>query len=216
MTHQTTELILVVPTQVFHERGHFQGFNPSATHYLNAFFSSGVAHFVERPPAEQNPSLKQLIPYSIIAQGNTFLTYTRGKSGGENRLHAKKSIGIGGHVNPVDHLTTEAITHTTYLNALSREISEEIHFTGEISHTLTAGLINDDTPDPQEPTKITVGQVHLGILEVFTLDPAALIKAGETSISNPQFLTLEQLTEIKDQLEPWSQIALQYLAQEPL
>lgn len=63
--------------------------------------------FVEREHAERTPSLKQVIPYSIVVRhGRGYepevLCLRRTTKGGESRLHDKLSIGVGGHINPVD------------------------------------------------------------------------------------------------------------------
>ena len=58
--------------------------------------------FLDRAAAEDDPCHKQLIPYCIFRHRDRILHYTRGKSGGESRLHALGSVGIGGHVNPID------------------------------------------------------------------------------------------------------------------
>ena len=108
MSQVATEHVLVVPTAVFHRLGHFQGFCGD-TRSLPARACS-----IRRIPAtsrgsamEQDPSFKQLIPYVIFrhrdASGQTRLfQYTRGKGQGESRLHAKRSIGIGGHISADD------------------------------------------------------------------------------------------------------------------
>jgi len=45
---------------------------------------------------------KQIIPYALVAFENKVLHYVRGKKAGEQRLVAKGSIGIGGHMNDTD------------------------------------------------------------------------------------------------------------------
>ena len=40
--------------------------------------------------------------YSIFRHGARYLCYQRGGKSGEKRLAAKRSIGIGGHINPHD------------------------------------------------------------------------------------------------------------------
>jgi len=57
---------------------------------------------MDRAQAEDDPSHKQIIPYALFRHNGKFINYMRSKSGGESRLHAKRSMGIGGHINPVD------------------------------------------------------------------------------------------------------------------
>lgn len=90
------------PAPAFEEAGYFQGHREGGDHYLNAFMKPGVASFMDREAAENDPSHKQIIAYAIFCHQGRILHYTRGGSGGEARLHDKGSIGIGGHINPVD------------------------------------------------------------------------------------------------------------------
>ena len=64
-----------------------------------AFLSRGNNFFLPRAEAEINPAYKQIIPYALIAFQNKVAYYVRGKKAGEQRLVAKGSIGIGGHMN---------------------------------------------------------------------------------------------------------------------
>ena len=58
--------------------------------------------FVERRWAEHDSSFKQVIPYTVVTHGDEVLLLKRLEQGGEARLHGKLSIGVGGHINPVD------------------------------------------------------------------------------------------------------------------
>src|SRR5262245_66513838 len=58
--------------------------------------------FVERERAERTPAWKQLIPYCVVAADERVLLMRRRAKGGEARLYGKLSIGVGGHINPID------------------------------------------------------------------------------------------------------------------
>ena len=58
--------------------------------------------YLERPVAEVDPSHKQLIPYVVVRDGSRVFLMERTDAGGDRRLHGKASIGVGGHLNPVD------------------------------------------------------------------------------------------------------------------
>ena len=101
------EQILVIPTSVFEECGYFQGFSADTARYLHRILDPEVTDYLPRDKMEQDPSFKQLIPYCIFrhtAQDGSvsLFQYARGKGGGEARLHAKFSVGIGGHISSVD------------------------------------------------------------------------------------------------------------------
>lgn len=191
------EQVLTVTRAALERTGAFQGFAPNAEPYLDAFFNTETPKFLPRPAAEEDPSHKQLIPYCLLVHGGKILSYARGKSGGEKRLHAKYSLGIGGHINPVDN-TGAAISQNVYENAVLRELAEEISFPKILSRRI-AGLINDDS-NP-------VGQVHLGVVEVFELESEE-VQALEDAISKPEFVAIDELKEDRENYEGWSQIVI--------
>src|SRR5690349_1401603 len=96
------ENVLVIRRSLFDELGSFQGLHFEPEKYLKAILSRGNNFFIPRPEAEDDPAYKQIIPYALIVFGNSVLHYVRGKKAGEQRLVAKGSIGIGGHMNETD------------------------------------------------------------------------------------------------------------------
>ena len=58
--------------------------------------------FVPRQAAEIDPSLKQIIPYLVLRDGDCIFLMKRTRAGGDARLHDLYSIGVGGHLNPGD------------------------------------------------------------------------------------------------------------------
>ena len=104
MSDVQTERVLVVPTELFHRLGYFQGFARDVDRYLGELFDPRHISYRPRSEVEEDPSFKQLIPYVIFrhrdAQGRqTVFQYTRGTGQGEGRLHSKRSVGIGGHIS---------------------------------------------------------------------------------------------------------------------
>lgn len=200
-----SEHVLVIPRALFDSLGSFQGFQPDAQRYLDALLAPGANFFMERSQAELDPTHKQLIPYSIFHHQGSYLAYTRGGASGEKRLVAKRSIGIGGHINPID-TAQDGLGETLYLNGVEREISEELILSG--THTQRViGLINDDSNE--------VGSVHLGVVHVFDLSSAE-VQSNEEAIQDLSFYPLTQLQEIQEQLESWSRICLNHLANSDL
>jgi predicted NUDIX family phosphoesterase len=194
------EHVLVITRRLFDELGSFQGFQADAPRYLHAMLSPGANHFMERPAAEQDPTHKQLIPYTLFHHAGRYLSYTRGGSSGEKRLVAKRSIGIGGHINPVDQ-TQDSLGDTMYYNAVERELAEELVIAS--GHTQKViGLINDDSNE--------VGSVHLGVVHVFELD-GDQVTSNEEAIQNIRFLPLEELHADRENLETWSRICVEHL-----
>jgi len=195
------EHVLVIPRSLFDSLGSFQGFQPDVERYLPAMLDPANNFFMERPAAENDPTHKQIIPYSLFRHQGRLLCYTRGGKGGEKRLHAKRSVGIGGHINPVDQ-TQAHLGEQTYFNGVEREITEELRITGGHSQRVL-GLLNDDSNE--------VGQVHLGVVHLFELETDA-VESNEEAIQDLQFVPLEELVAGADQLETWSAICVQHLA----
>jgi predicted NUDIX family phosphoesterase len=194
------EHVLVITRALLDQLGSFQGFQSEVNRYLDAMLAPGANFFMERPTAELDPTHKQLIPYSILHHEGRYLCYTRGGKSGEKRLVSKRSVGIGGHINPVDQ-SHDGLGETMYFNSIEREITEELVIGG--THTQTViGLINDDSSE--------VGSVHLGVVHRFELSSAE-VSSNEDAIQDLQFFTLAELKTKYDELEAWSQIIVNYL-----
>jgi predicted NUDIX family phosphoesterase len=195
-----TENVLVIPRALFDQLGSFHGLNFEPRRYLDAMLSRGNNFFLARAKAENDPTHKQIIPYAILACGDRVLHYVRGKKAGEQRLVAKGSIGIGGHMNQDDELLW-AWDKETYLGGVEREVMEDVKIETPFEDRIVA-LLNDDTTE--------VGRVHLGVVHVFRLEQANVQKR-EAMITNLAFLNKQELEERRDTLETWSQICLDHL-----
>jgi predicted NUDIX family phosphoesterase len=194
------EMVLVVRRELLEKLGHFQGLTTDIETYLPALLARENNFFSPRSAAELDPSLKQIIPYAILTFQNRILRYRRGKRSGEQRLVAKGSIGIGGHMNDRDE-GLFALNRDAYLGGVEREISEEVRIASSVRNEIVA-LINDDSTE--------VGRVHLGIVHLVELSSAEVEKR-ESMITGLAFLTLEQLRAELASLETWSQICVQHL-----
>ena len=194
------ENVLVVRRELFDRLGSFHGLNFEPQQYLDALLSRGNNFFLPRAKAENDPTHKQIIPYAIIAHGDTVLHYVRGKKAGEQRLVAKGSIGIGGHMNDADE-SLFAWDENAYRAGVEREVNEEIKIDSPFEDRIVA-LLNDDTTE--------VGRVHLGIVHVFRLAEPKVEKR-EAMITSLAFLTKEELRARRDSLETWSQICVDSL-----
>src|SRR5438874_12607883 len=148
-----SENILVVKRSLFDELGAFQGLNFEPQRYLGALLSRGNNFFLPRAAAEQDPAHKQIIPYAIIAHRDRVLYYVRGKKAGEQRLVAKGSIGIGGHMNDSGE-SLFACDEEAYRAGVEREVNEEIRIETTFDDHIVA-LLNDESTE--------AGRVNLGV-----------------------------------------------------
>ena len=194
------ENVLVVRRNLFEQLGSFQGLSFEPEKYLNLLLSRGNNFFLPRAQAENDSAYKQIIPYVLLAFQDRVLHYVRGKKAGEQRLVAKGSIGIGGHMNESDE-SLFAWDEQAYRAGVEREVNEEIKIDTQFQDGIVA-LLNDDTTE--------VGRVHLGIVHVFRLAQQKVEKR-EAMITNLAFLTKAELLSRRESLETWSQICVDSL-----
>src|SRR5881398_1676130 len=194
------ENVLVIRRNLFEQLGSFQGLSFESEKYLNVLLSRGNNFFLPRAQAENDSAYKQIIPYVLLAFQDRVLHYVRGKKAGEQRLVAKGSIGIGGHMNESDE-SLFAWDEQAYRAGVEREVNEEIKIDTQFQDGIVA-LLNDDATE--------VGRVHLGIVHMFKLKEPKVQKR-EAMITGLTFLTKEELTGRRASLESWSQICVDSL-----
>ena len=123
-----------------------------------------LAYYTERGPAETDETKLQIIPYMLVTDGEKVLSYSRSKKGNEERLHAKKSLGFGGHLHPRD------VWNNSFHRGAFRELLEEtgIPRTHVKSIRPISGILDDSDP---------VGRVHYGAAFIVTVDTNVLERA---------------------------------------
>ena len=156
--------------------------------------------FLERRKAEQDSSFKQIIPYMAIKKDDQVMLLERSDKQGEARLHGKRSIGIGGHINPVDVDAADIL-----LEGLRREVQEELHVDGSLDYRV-AGFLNDDSSD--------VGSVHFGLVVVADASNAQ-VSIRETDMMDGRFVARSELVDLHaaepDRFETWSALLVERL-----
>jgi predicted NUDIX family phosphoesterase len=156
--------------------------------------------FVERRWAEKDSSLKQVIPYTLLVHREELFLLKRLGKGGEARLHGKLSIGVGGHVNPVD------LDGADVLDAgCRRELEEEVAIRAPYALS-TVGVINDDSSD--------VGSVHFGLVNVARCETPE-VAVRETDMLEGGFVARAALREMarneRERFETWSALIVDRL-----
>jgi predicted NUDIX family phosphoesterase len=187
-----TERVLVLPRTDVPGGCKYYGVCPADDGDLEALRTAVAAHgrYVDRPAAEDDPSQKQLIPYVVVRDAGRVFLMHRTDAGGDSRLHGRASIGVGGHLNPVDD------SDDALMAGLRREWSEELEAEWEPDFQLI-GFLNDDT-NP-------VGAVHLGV--VFSVEAAGrALDVREHDKLAGAFVEPEEVAASWDRLETWSQL----------
>ena len=198
------EFVWVVPRAVLFPTATPHGLQPMTPEALEQTLLAPCrehGYFVERRWAESHPECKQPIPYVAVLRGSEVLCLTRLKTQGEKRLHGKRSIGVGGHVNPCD---LDAAGADLFENACQRELREELELPADaVLRLRPIGLLNDDTT--------AVGAVHLGL--VYALDATDLsVTIRETAAMTGGFESLASLRKLAEDpaspFETWSALLL--------
>jgi len=149
--------------------------------------------FVLRSTAEVDATLKQVIPYLVLRDGQRWFLMRRTKAGGDARLHDRWSIGVGGHLNPGDG---------DVLGGLRREWAEEL-VADFVPDFTPVGLLNDDTTP--------VGAVHIGI--VYVADAAGRpVEIRETDKLVGRFAATAEVAAVRDSMETWSRLVFNLLS----
>lgn len=152
--------------------------------------------FRRRGDVETDPNWKQVIPYLVFNHQDRYFLMQRTTAGGEERLHNKFSLGIGGHVNEPD------LDGAEISDWAKREFEEEVEYSGGYT-TTPIGLI-------YEPTSL-VGQVHLGYVLLLKGDSSD-ISIRETDVLTGMLATIPEIRAKYDQLEGWSKFVFEELS----
>ena len=202
----TDERVLVVSRNTVFPAQTQQGFiSDDVGAYLHRMQASYA--FKARRLVENDPSLKQIIPYVVFMHEDRVFLVKRLPAQSEQRLAGMFSIGIGGHINKGDATgenhtigsdTAESF-HSVLVEGMNREIREEV-FVREEPQLSLAGLINDDSTP--------VGQVHLGLVYLARLsEPCVTVR--ETELMAGNFVLASSLDQYYPAMETWSQIVLE-------
>ncbi len=159
--------------------------------------STSGYEFVKRIDAENDSSYKQIIPYIILQTQDHGKTAIYQRQGSEQRLHDLWSLGIGGHINPIDMNRQKDSFKQILMTGMQRELDEELEkMPAEISPKF-AGVISEDITD--------VGKVHLGAVFTISADDPDNFLPGE-ELCKFQWVATNSLDQLN--LELWSTMAL--------
>ena len=187
------EEVLVVPRQSVVPGGGWTGLRRTDLAEALAVVARD-GRFVRRGDAEDDPTLKQVIPYLVLRDGERWFLMRRTRAGGDARLHDLGSIGVGGHLNPGD---------VDVAGGLRREWHEEVE-ANFLPDFEPVGLLNDDTTP--------VGSVHIGF--VYTANAAGRsVTIRELDKLTGAFATTGEVAARLDSLETWSRLVFEALTE---
>jgi len=190
----TGERVLVVPRDRIMDARGWRGIRKTgAAHCLDVIAAEG--RFEPRAAMERDPRFKQVIPYLVLRDRGRYFLMRRTRAGGDERLHDRFSIGVGGHLNPGD---------VDLAGGLAREWAEELA-ADFVPRFRLLGLLNDDETD--------VGRVHLGV--VYLAEAAGrAVRVRETEKLEGDFAEPAAVRAVYDRMETWSQLVLDVVDRE--
>ena len=193
MSFSSTEKVLVVPRADILPDPAWQGLRSTDLE----FCQDAIAHhsfFLPRAQVEDDPTYQQIIPYIVFRHADRYFVTQRLSAGSDARIHGLYSLGVGGHLNPVDSADPLG-------DGLRREWEEEVLYTGTFAPRLL-GLLNDDS-NP-------ISSVHLGVIYLVE-GSSDQISVRETHKLTGALLTLDELSALGPALEPWALLVLDHL-----
>jgi len=167
--------------------------------------------FVDRWLAEEDKTIVQIIPYVVVLSPDLKIFSYQRKGGGEGRLEGKHSIGIGGHINPIDKRKKtvngqEVLRQETIIEGACREVIEELVLDYKYvrKHIRQIGVMY--TPNCQDFDKSKPGpsvhEVHLAVIFGMQLQSYDVPVREEDHIINYKFV--DKPTNL-EKYENWSQ-----------
>lgn len=128
-TAHKKEMILAVPNNIIqsfldHKNGCILLDEFSKPKFIDLLNKQYIFKF--RLFLETDLNYKQIIPYIIIKVRNKYLNYSRAKQSGDIRLHHKRSIGVGGHINISDF--NKAYLYNTNTNSLYSSFNDILYY----------------------------------------------------------------------------------------
>ncbi|UXF00117.1 DNA mismatch repair protein MutT [Fervidobacterium riparium] len=148
--------------------------------------------FVERAKAEYDESIRQIIPYIVLKDGDEYIFFKRTSNQTEKRLHNLITLGVGGHLNTEDSNEPKECLQ----KGLWRELKEEVDV--ELLSMEYVGLIND----MENP----VSRVHIGVLYI-----AHVNYKGVVEKENFIELRAKDLSNYIGEMEGWARLVAYYL-----
>jgi predicted NUDIX family phosphoesterase len=194
------ELVFAFPTEEVWKLMNYkeQGLICGNRDALKTIVQKGL--FRKRKELEEDPSFKQIIPYAVISNKESFYLFKRTSGQTEKRLQNLFSLGVGGHMNPNDSMESK---EQYLIDELKRELYEEVKLLNgcSIEDIEFIGFLNDDT--------IPVGRVHIGLLYNIHVSNKE-VYINETDKMTADWIDKPSLADFYEGMETWTKITFDF------
>ena len=160
--------------------------------------------FILRADAEEDITFQQIIPYVLVTDEAHEKFFATRRIAGESRLLGRLSLGIGGHINPIDWQNANCAFFQTHremvLRGMAREIREEMTGFEHTKQPKPYGTVRDlgsSTPD------------HIGIVFTMIAQEPDEIGIRETDTLEPVWMTKKELVQNYEKFESWAQMIIE-------
>jgi predicted NUDIX family phosphoesterase len=156
-----------------------------------------------RIDAENTEEFVQLIPTFVVVKHRSILSYVRTKRLPEARLHNKRSISFGGHLQADDNPVLFSEDHKIQRDFLFRELYEEIKFTSDFDANYL-GLICLRNNEFERQ--------HAGIVFLIDLPDETDFESLEPGMHvDVRFIPLEELMIDKENMDSWTRLLIEII-----
>lgn len=190
------EEVLTVKRKILYPNGAHAGLRRLRQEALRKLLEIIAEHaqFLPRYLVEEDPEIKQIIPYLVFWYKEKVFLMQRLSSHTDKRLADQFSLGIGGHIRKEEFLGRDIFSWAR------REFGEEVDYGGNFT-IAPLGLLNDGTN--------SVGTVHAGlVLQLVGNSPEIKVKGEHKS---GQLSPLKECEKYYDRMENWSKIVFDSL-----
>lgn len=162
----------------------------------------------QRAMLEQDEDFRQVLPISIFTHNGKVWAYERTSKGGEDRLHNKVAVAVGGHWDMADLVLEDGVIdlEKSLQTAMARELEEEVKLTSKVvkSVRLDNMICADDTE---------VDRVHVAMVYMHELDGEG-VDSVEDQLKTIGFVSPEDLLSGDYNIEVWARIACEILLEQ--
>lgn len=212
MSHKDDEVILVIEPEFLPYINKLNGVKTLST--IDAEVVSEIisdnAFWMRRGDVENDPAVKQIIPYTLVIYNSDILAYKRLSGSGEQRLVDLHSLGFGGHIAELSQYQDFTMDHIIN-DSIARELDEELgldQYTGPfIKGILYAGRSNK-----------LVDQVHVGLVNIVSADRMIQRSNEKDVLTDPVLVNLFSLRQYMKgkKFETWSRMVIRWLTTDPV